>query len=329
MNPQPSHIPVTPELEADALRWLSRLHDQPDAADQLAFSRWLQADPAHAQAYAQAQVLWELTESPAAQLAVEDVDALNALLRAMDTPRRSRVPRWSAGLAMAACLLLAISIGLGWQPQRWLDDMGATYVSAPGQVRSVMLADESQVTLDADSAIGVDFSHGERHVTLRRGAAFFHVTHTGEPFLVDAHDGQVKVLGTQFEVRLQPVGAQVTVLSGRVGVTAAGQPQRVLTDGQRVAYDDHGTGDSQTVDSENQLAWRGGWLNYYKSPLADVISDLSRYYPGRIVVFNDELGKKRVSGSFPSADPQAVLAALKTVVGFDQYTLLGRVIVLR
>jgi len=328
--PLESTAMITPEQQDAALSWLSLLHNQPTAADQARFSRWLQADPAHAQAYAQAQVVWEMSEEPAATLAREDDAALQALLAAMDAPPRRSRSYWGASLAMAACLLLMVSMGLGWQPQRWADDFGADYVSAPGQVRTVTLADQSQVTLDADSAIAVHFAGGERHVQLRRGAAFFQVTHTGEPFVVDGGQGETRVLGTQFEVRLEPSGAQVTVLSGRVGVKAARDlPQQILTAGQRVAYDQTHTTDPQAVDSENQLAWRQGWLNYYRTPLADVLNDLSRYYPGRIIVLNDRLAAKKVSGSFPSNDPVAVLTALKSVVGFEQYEALGRVIVIR
>lgn len=327
--PLESTAMITPEQQDAALSWLSLLHNQPTAADQARFSRWLQADPAHAQAYAQAQVVWEMSEAPAATLAREDDSALQALLAAMDAPPR-RFRSWGASLAMAACLLLMVSMGLGWQPQRWADDLGADYVSAPGQVRTVTLADQSQVTLDADSAIAVHFTGGERHVQLRRGAAFFQVTHTGEPFVVDGGQGETRVLGTQFEVRLEPSGAQVTVLSGRVGVKAGSDlPQQILTAGQRVTYDQTHTTDPQPVDSENQLAWRQGWLNYYRTPLAVVINDLSRYYPGRIIVLNDQLAAKKVSGSFPSNDPIAVLMALKSVVGFEQYEALGRVIVIR
>jgi len=333
MKTPPATVQISPELQQAALEWLSLLHDAPSSRDQLNFSQWLQAHPAHVEAYAQAQVLWELSEVPAARLADEDSVALAALLREMDAPRhktRRPVQRWSAGLAMAACLLLAVAIGAGWQPGRWADDLGADYVSAPGQVRTVVLADESQVTLDADSAIAVNFSHGERHVQLRRGAAFFQVTHTGEPFMVDAHGGETQVLGTQFEVRLQEQGAQVTVLSGRVGVKPAqdGQ-QRILGAAQRVAYDQRTTTEPQTIDPQNQLAWRDGWLNYYRTPLADVIDDLSRYYPGRIVLLNPQLGEKRISGSFPSKDPEAVLGALKSVVGFEEYSVMGRVIFVR
>jgi transmembrane sensor len=327
---QLERVTPTPAQEQAAFAWLCLLHDQPSSGDQLTFSHWLQADPAHAEAYAQAQVLWELSESPARTLADEDAFALQGYLNAINQSRRHSMRRWSGALAMAACLLLMIGLGAGWQPARWIDDLGADYVSAPGEIRTVTLADQSQVTLDADSAISVDFSRGERHVQLRRGAGFFSVTHTGDPFVVDAEQGQAKVLGTQFEVRLQPQGAQVTVLSGRVGVTAKkyAEPQ-ILTAGQQVAYGDGAAEKLHAVDSEAQLAWRQGWLNYYKATLAEVVQDLGRYYPGRIVLLNDELAARRISGSFPSKDPQAVLSSLQGVLGFEQHNVMGRLIILR
>jgi transmembrane sensor len=324
------YVTPTPAQEQAAFAWLSLLHDRPSAGDQLTFSQWLRADPAHAEAYAQAQVVWELSEGPARTLADEDALALQGFLDAMDRPRRPQLLRWSGALAMAACLLLMISLGTGWQPQRWIDDLGADYVSAPGEIRTVTLADQSQVTLDADSAIAVDFSRGERHVQLRRGGGFFSVTHTGDPFVVAADQGEARVLGTQFEVRLQPHGAQVTVLSGRVGVKADHlDEQQILTAGQQVAFANGTAQKLHAVDSEAQLAWRQGWLTYYKSTLAEVVEDLRRYYPGRIVLLNDELAARKVSGSFPSKDPQAVLNSLQGVLGFEQHQVLGHLIILR
>jgi transmembrane sensor len=323
-------IPPTPAQEQEALAWLSLLHDRPSAGDQLTFSQWLRADPAHARAYAQAQVIWELSEGPARTLADEEAFALQGYLNAMDRPRRKSLVRGAGVLALAASLLLMVSLGTGWQPQRWIADLGADYVSAPGEIRTVTLADQSQVTLDADSAIAVDFSQGERHVQLRRGAGFFSVTHTGAPFVVEAEQGEARVLGTQFEVRLQPHGAQVTVLSGRVGVTAQREgEQQILTAGQQVAYGQGAAQKWHAVDSEAQLAWRQGWLTYYKTTLADVVQDLRRYYPGRIVLLDDELAARKISGSFPSKDPQAVLSSLQGVLGFEQHQVLGHLIILR
>ena len=325
-----SRVAVTAEQERAALDWLSVLHDRPDSGDQATFSRWLQADPAHAEAYAQAQVVWELSEVAASTLADEESLALQRYLSAMDTSRRGRLRHWAGGLAIAACLLLMVGVFAGWQPARWVDDLGADYVSAPGQVRTVVLADQTQVTLDADSAIAVNFSGGERHVQLRRGVAFFQVSHTGEPFVVDAQNGEARVLGTEFEVRRHPQGAQVTVLSGRVGVKAgAHAPQQILSADQQVAYDGGVSGAVQGVDSKARLGWRSGWLTYSKTPLVDVVADLKRYFPGQIVLLNTELGQRRISGSFPSHDPQAVLNSLQGVLGFEQHTVFGRLIALR
>lgn len=323
-----SSVPVTPQQERTALAWLNVLHDQPDSGDQATFSRWLQADPAHALAYAQAQVVWELSEVAGTTLADEEALVLQRYLSEMDVNRRSRRKYWTGGLAIAASLLVMVGVLAGWQPGRWVDDLGADYVTAPGQVRTVRLADQSQVTLDADSAIAVNFSGGERHVELRRGVAFFRVTHTGEPFVVEAHGGEARVLGTEFEVRLQPEGAQVTVLSGRVGVKAdKNATQQIVAADQHIAYDAGVVSDAvHRVDSQSRLAWRTGWLTYANTPLAEVVADLKRYDSGNIVLLDSQLGSRRISGSFPSHDPQAVLNSLQGVLGFEQHRVLGLIV---
>ena len=328
MNASPST-----EQQQTALDWLTRISGQPALAEGAAFKRWLLADPAHGQAYREAQALWQRSEAPAARLAQEEDDALQAYLQAMDRPAISswqRAGKRVGGLAVAASVLLLLGVGAGWHPGDWLRDLGADYVAPVGQIRQVTLADNSQLVLDADTAISVDFSKGQRRIELLRGAVFFQVSHTGEPFVVEAEGGRTEVLGTRFEVRRQEQGAEVTVLSGKVGVSAgADQPRQLLTDGQQVDYR-HGTaGTVHGVDSESRLAWRQGWLNYYQAPLAQVVDDLARYYPGRIVLLGDELGARTVSGSFPSNDPLAALDALGAVAGFKRHTLLGRVTLLR
>lgn len=320
---------TTSEQQQAALGWLTRINGQPALADGAAFKRWLLSDPAHGAAYREAQVLWRLSEAPAARLAGEEDQALQAYLRAMERPVASRWPK-VGGLAVAASVVLLLGIGAGWHPADWLRDFGADYVAPSGQIRSVTLADNSHLVLDADTAISVDFSNGQRRIELHRGAVFFQVAHTGEPFIVEADGGRTEVLGTQFEVRRQDDGAQVTVLSGRVGVSAAeGQKRQELTANQQVGYRDGSAGAVHGIDSESRLAWREGWLNYYQVPLGQVVDDLARYYPGRILLLNGDQASRKVSGSFPGNDPLAALDALGAVAGFKRHTLLGRVTLLR
>ncbi|MGN7903301.1 FecR family protein [Pseudomonas sp. 22373] len=321
--------PITEAQFQAALQWLSRINEQPGQAEGAAFKRWLLADPAHRAAYEQAQVLWQKSAAPAARLADEEQDALQRYLDAMARPPARGGWRRVARLALAACLVLAVGVAGGWHPGYWLQDLQADYSSA-GQIRQVTLADQSQVTLDAGSAIAVDFAQGERRVRLLHGAAFFEVTHTGEPFLVEAAGGEVRVLGTQFEVRAQGEGAQVTVRSGRVGVSPAqGTLVRELTANQQVTYRAGRVGDTLAVDTDNRLAWRQGWLNYYQVPLAQVIEDLGRYYPGRILLLDGDLGQRKVSGSFPVAEPLLALDSLGKVMGFSRQTVLGRLTLVR
>lgn len=321
--------PITEAQFQAALQWLSRINEQPGQAEGAAFKRWLLADPAHRAAYEQAQVLWQKSAAPAARLADEEQDALQRYLDAMARPPARGAWRRVARLALAACLVLAVGVAGGWHPGYWLQDLQADYRSA-GQIRQVTLADQSQVTLDAGSAIAVDFTQGERRVRLLHGAAFFEVTHTGEPFLVEAAGGEVRVLGTQFEVREQGEGAQVTVRSGRVGVSPAqGTLARELTANQQATYSAGRVSDTLAVDSDNRLAWRQGWLNYYQVPLAQVIEDLGRYYPGRILLLDGDLGQRKVSGSFPVAEPLLALDSLGKVMGFSRQTVLGRLTLIR
>lgn len=318
--------PITAEQSRAALRWLGRINQQAEQAQSAAFKRWLLEDPAHRRAYAEAEALWRLSEAPSARLAAEEQDSLRQYLEAIRRPRRTN--HWRR-FAVAACLVLGVGSMAGWHPQAWLQDLRADYSSSE-QVRQVTLADRSQLTLDAGSAVAVDFDHGERRVRLLRGAAFFEVTHTGQPFLVEAAGGEVRVLGTQFEVREQDAGAQVTVRSGRVAVTAGeGQQARELTANQQLAYAEGVAGGVEAVDSEGRLAWRQGWLNYYQVPLGQVVEDLGRYYPGRILLLDGEMAQRKVSGSFPVAQPLAALDSLGKVLGFERRTVLGRLTVLR
>ncbi len=321
--------PITEAQSQAALQWLSRINEQPAQAEGAAFKRWLLADPGHRAAYRQAQALWQKSAAPAQRLADEEQQALHRYLDAMARPAPRGRWRRVAALAMAACMVLALGIAGGWHPGYWLQDLQADY-SSNGQVRQVTLADQSQITLDAGSAIAVDFAQGERRVRLLHGAAFFQVTHTGEPFMVEAAGGEVRVLGTQFEVREQGEGALVTVRSGRVGVSPVpGALVRELTANQQVAYRAGRAGDTLAVDSDNRLAWREGWLNYYQVPLAQVLEDLGRYYPGRILLLDGELGEGKVSGSFPVAEPLLALDSLGNVMGFSRQTVLGRLTLIR
>ncbi|WP_430317664.1 FecR family protein [Pseudomonas nitroreducens] len=330
-------IATSPEdAQRQARQWLLRLNDAGGDVWLAAFQAWLAADPQHARAYAAVDALWQASALPAQRLAGEEGDALGAYLTAMDHPAPRRAQsnhrRWAYPLASAACLLLMLWVGAWWSPGHWLTDLSADYVSAPGEVREITLGDGSRLTLDADSAVAVSLDGEQRRVDLLRGAASFAVKHLPKPFVVRAGEGEARVLGTEFEVRRQGEQTRVTVAEGRVSVRgshAAGMPEVVLGAGERVGIDGTRLGDAQPADAQAALAWRQGWLTFYRAPLGEVLERLGTYYPGRIVLLDSELAQRRVSGSFRSTDPQAALDSLQAVVGFHQQPLLGRFVLIR
>lgn len=321
------------QSEDVALLWVTRLAAEPDNR-QLAearlspqergdLQRWLDADAGNAQAYARARQVWQLTAMPAARLAAEEDAALQAILR-RGRQHRQRPRRRRAALAIAASLLFAAVSTLVWQPERWIDNWQADYHSAPGELRSVALADGSEMTLDGDSAVEVSLTDAGRIVHLRRGAAFFKVRHNGQSFVVHADTGAVTVLGTRFEVRREAKGTEVTVEEGRVAVSPLpGIAPQVLTAGQRIDYRDGHAGALRSVDPQQAFAWRDGRLSFRQVPLADALAVVQRYYPQRIVLLDSSLGARPVSGEFSDRDPLVVLAAFQAVLGFSQQRLPG------
>jgi transmembrane sensor len=107
-------------------------------------------------------------------------------------PSRHYVP----ALALAASLLLTVSVLI-----KPLGYYFADYSTSPGQQRQITLADGSQITLNTDSAISVDFDPQQRRIRLIAGEAYFTIApDNGRPFVVTTDEGEVQALGTAFDI---------------------------------------------------------------------------------------------------------------------------------
>ncbi|WP_084437768.1 FecR family protein [Shinella sp. HZN7] len=316
---------TTQNIEAEARAWFIDLLQAPTERKRIAFETWQKADPAHAEAFRTIALAWEAAEQPGKRLAEAEADELAVYLRAMDGEKsRTRTTRRLSGLALVLLCLLSAAIWL--ERPHLFQDLAADYVSPRGERASIRLADGSIVLLDADSALAEDFTAGERRVRLLRGAAFFDVVHNAEkPFVVAAGEGEVRVLGTLFDVRLFDGRAVVTLANGSVSVTAGpDRAKALLKPGEQVAFDDAGLAAVESVNIEDSLAWRNGRFVFYRARLADVVREIERYRPGRIVIASTALANERVTGSFPLDDTDAALASLQASVGFRFNALAGR-----
>lgn len=323
-------------IDAQACEWLAaELSDAMTDDERAAREAWLAADPKHRAAYEAAEAAWlALGQLPGAELLGETDRAVNENLLAdgaEDDERASPGGRGfaaalvrrpiAAGLAAAAVLLTA---GLFvFAPFSDAPEESNAFATATAELREIVLADGSTLTLGAESWIVAEFSAEERRVVLNSGDAFFDVTSDDpRPFIVVAGDAQVRVVGTQFEVRRTDDEVRVGVVEGIVEVArAAFADQPGAEDTARIP-----AGQSITIRRGERLpgahtperaapgAWRDGRLIYESAPLSQVIADANRYYPREIRLAAAELEGLTVSASFRTDDILVLVDALTSTL---------------
>lgn len=289
-----------------ALDWFLRLQAAPqDAQLRAEMERWCAVDEANAKAWRKAERVWQLSAQLAPTTAAQWPQQ-PALAPVVALPVRPKRRRYWLGGAIAACLVVALAPSLSLRMQ-------ADYRTAAGETRDVTLADGSVVQLDSDSAIAVDIAEGHRDVRLLKGQAFFKVTpDKRKPFHVRAQALEVTVTGTAFNVDVGAGQMRVAVQEGSVKVDdwrAAKELAAQLKPGDRLDYHE-GQARLDTFAPAQAAAWRKGQVVADDTPVSEVVAQLRRYTPGLVLLRNDELGRKRVTGVYDLRKPQAALRAV-------------------
>lgn len=315
-NEQPLPGSADDRIRQQAREWFVMLLDAPTPARQTRFEQWLREDPAHFDAYRAIEASWHASEMAGQRLARQEADELSVYLKAMDKAKNEK--KTFRRLSALSILLAGLLGGAIWlERPGLLQELAADYTTGRGERRTVVLADGSSVLLDADSAIAEMQTTAERRIRLLRGGGFFDVRPSQVPFIVEASNGEVRVLGTGFDIRLTDSGGMVTLEHGSVAVSTGNNPdKKVLKPGQQVRFGQDGIGPVEAVELDDALAWRGGRFVFYRTPLADVVQEIRRYRKGRIVIASSTLANELVTGSFPLSDTDAALASLQSGIGF-------------
>lgn len=198
----------------------------------------------------------------------------------------------------------------------------ADYCTAVGEIKTVQLADGSQVTLNSASAINVDLQSGSRHVQLERGEAYFDVQRAiRHPFLVDAHYSHTRVLGTRFVVREDRRSDSVTVINGVVEVSRARQNPAILKANDSITVDAERSSGIQQLAGTAATAWLKGGATFDNAPLAEVIAEIGRYRRGSVLIKNDALKNLKVSGRFDITNTDKALNSLQQTLPIRVYRI--------
>jgi transmembrane sensor len=178
-------------------------------------------------------------------------------------------------------------------------EFAADVRTSTGQQRNVMTGDGATIELNTNTSMNFPpTSGGADRIELVAGeAAITTPAVARRAVMIVAADGHSVASGAQFNVRYDGPNVQVTCLDGSVQVYC-GSGTVMLTRRQQILYGGGRLGTIAEIDPEIITAWREGLLVFRNDPLQRVIDEVNRYRPGKIIVMNEELGRKLVFASF-------------------------------
>lgn len=290
-----------------AARWSLMLRTEDPPPEQVsAWLEWVQADPAHLEAFDRA-------ESLAGALDTLSAEKKSTLLRKYAPPGRRIFARRVVYALAASALVAAIGAGY-WLVQQRLPFV-ATYVTAKAENRDLTLPDGTHVTLGAGTQLDVSYTAGERRVKLQDGEAYFAVEHNAaRPFVVRVGDLHVTDIGTDFDIRKSGSHVTVTVAEGIVDVRRSEGAKPLVAIASASGVSANGVyrlkaGDQirvtpaedqpllAHVDTARTAAWRDGRLDFQDETLAVVVADVNRYAAREIVIVDPAVARMRFTGT--------------------------------
>ncbi|MBA1292838.1 FecR family protein [Pseudomonas lurida] len=290
-----------------AAQWCMRLHASDcTPAERQAFQQWHDAHPLHAFEYAAMLEIWDVADHLPRTAPAAPVLAFKP---------RSRVRRYAvaAALCLAALPLAAFT---GWQAG-WLPNSYERFEATQG-LRQVTLSDGSQVELNLGTELVYSNYKDQRRVTLKKGEAFFNVSHdSAHPFVVRAGEGQVRVTGTQFNVWKYGDQVRVMLLAGSVQIASDAIHGSVpLTPGMQASYQ---PGDATPrvrpfSPNDSALAWRQGKLILDNLALADALPLINRYLSKPVMLADAGTGAIRIGGIYNLSEVNNLIPSLPKVL---------------
>ena len=312
------------EAHRDFIQKASRFLSGELTPDELAaFREELRMDPERQQELEQLRKIWDSAVPEPAY----DLDAEWELLRkkipgfGAATETTLRVAGRGRSLLfytyrIAAVLLVGLVLGLSWIYFSRTRDMQR--VIAADTPVEVMLEDGTRVVLNRDSRLsyGKTSDPGERKVYLSGEAWFDVVRDTTRPFVIDAGEAMVRVLGTSFNVNAyrQSPTVEITVESGLVAMSSKKdeRDQIVMKAGSGGLY--HKSRKALTLiptSDPNSISWKTGELFFQETPLEEVVDLLNRVYNVNIMIMNPELASCPLTVTFRDQSLEAILHVLE------------------
>lgn len=208
-----------------------------------------------------------------------------------------------------------------------------TLVIPRGGEYVLTLSDSTVVYLNADSRLTypVNFK-GDKRKVLLAGEAYFQVKRDEKkPFVVEAQQMEILVLGTTFGVRAyeDEKEIQTTLESGKVLVSAGGHKVNLVPNEQARFDKSKSVLSVEDVDIDLYLAWKDGRLMYDNCPLEKILNDLGRWYAFDVFYSREEARSYQFSVNMKKHEVFTRVLELIEKTGDIQFEIKGKTVIVK
>ena len=202
------------------------------------------------------------------------------------------------------------------------DDFQKTtlFKTEAGNRSELTLPDGTKVWLNSRTELSYepDFGKSNRNISIS-GEAYFDVTRSNKPFIVDVKDLKIQVYGTKFNISAYSDDnfIQTSLESGQISIKKEGQKELIVKPGQLIVYERNtSTFHAGMVDTENYSSWRHNKMYLNNEPIAKLAKKLERKYNVKILFVPESLGENiHYSGIFTNENIIEVLDAISIASG--------------
>jgi len=284
--------------------------------------------------------LWKLTKSYKKGYEPDVAKGLAQLKNRIDQDKTSMplkivaIRTWLSRVAAIALLLVGSTIAY----QTFFNSHPATQTlqTTDALVTAYQLPDGSEIWLNKNSQLNFPkvFNSTQRIVSLQ-GEAFFKIAKdVTRPFIVQAGETTVQVVGTSFNLRAYQAEntTAIKVVEGKVVFKAANTDAQATLQANEKA---HFHKDKQAINrdvAENwqDTAWMPKNLDFDNTPVSEIISYLETNFDVAVELVNPSLGNCTLLATLVDNNPDAIIKSIKRtfpvqleVISSKKYKLTG------
>ena len=208
-----------------------------------------------------------------------------------------------------------------------------------GKKFRLQLSDGTFVHLNSGTTLKypVKFIAGENRQVFLEGEAFFDVAKDKKhPFIVNADELNVRVLGTHFNVSNYPEDAatDVVLVEGSVGMYGYKQDfdaskNTILKPGFKGSFNkQNATISTKAVITDIYTSWINGGLTFRNMTFKNIITKLERRYNVTIINKNEKLANEKFNASFKEESIENVMSYFNDIHGIN-YTIKNNQILIK